>query len=173
MLKGLPTYIDPKRLALFGDRLKGRVALALMSRLRDSLCDVQGDAQIDWLFALDDKQRPMISGRVHAQLPQQCQRCLQPMLTEIDTKMALVVLDSETSQNSQNEELPLGYETITLTSTPVSLITLIEDELILALPIVAKHTACPSNECQYVSSIAEDKTLKNNPFQVLSQLKNG
>jgi uncharacterized protein len=113
---------------------------------------------------------------MQAQLPLRCQRCLQPMLTEIDTKVALVVLDSEpsqNSQNSQNEELPVGYETITLTSTQVSLITLIEDELILALPIVAMHTACPSNECQYVSSIAEDKTLKNNPFQVLSQLKIG
>jgi len=46
MLKGLPTYIDPKRLALFGVSVKGRAALAQMSRLRDSLCDVQGEAQI-------------------------------------------------------------------------------------------------------------------------------
>ncbi|RKZ90636.1 MAG: hypothetical protein DRR19_09475 [Candidatus Parabeggiatoa sp. nov. 1] len=169
MLKSLPTWIFPKRLALARDNLKGHVALAQMERLHDSLCDVQGDAHIDWSFAMDDKQRPTISGSVHAQLPMLCQRCLQPMLWPVDKRVALVIL---THEPTENEELPAGYEANTLINTPNSLITLIEDELILALPIVAIHSICPSNEYQLQETLAEDLTFQNNPFYVLSKLKN-
>jgi uncharacterized protein len=164
MLKDLPTWIDPKCLAVARENLNGHIAFAQMERLRHSLCDVQGDAHIDWLFATDNKQRPTIFGRVQAQLPMLCQRCLQPMYWAIDKRVALVVL---THEPTENDELPTGYEAITLTSTPVSLKSLIEDELILALPITAAHQACPSNEYKLP---AEDLTFRNNPFHVLSNL---
>ena len=61
MLKELPTWIDPTRLALTHSHLNGRIAFVQMERLRDSLCDIQGDAQIDWFFAMDDKQRQPLS----------------------------------------------------------------------------------------------------------------
>lgn len=168
MLKDLPLLIDPTHLAVARSHLNGHVALAHMERLRDSLCDVQGDAHINWLFAMDDKQRSTISGGVQAQLPILCQRCLQPMLWSIDKKVALVIL---TEEATENEELPADYEAYTLTSTPVLLRTLIEDELILALPIIARHEACPSNEYQLPEILGEDLTFRNNPFHVLSKLK--
>ena len=97
-----------------------------------------------------------------------CQRCLQPMLWPIDTKMALIILNKKPNQH---EELPVKYEVLTLTSTQVPLITLIEDELILALPIVVRHTVCPSNEYQLSDSLTEHNIFPNNPFHILSQLK--
>ena len=66
-------------------------------------------------------------------------------------------------------DLPVGYESLTLTKIPVSLTTLIEDELILALPIVVKHTDCPSHEFQMCET--ENNNIQNNPFHVLSSLK--
>jgi len=165
MLKDLPTFIDPKHLAFQGARLKGAVALSHMSRLHESLYDSEGDVEIDWLFGLDDKQRPTIVGRVQAQLSLQCQRCLQAMPWVIDANVALMIL----KEGQTEDDLPVGYESLTLTKIPVSLITLIEDELILALPIVAKHTVCPSNEFQMRES--ENNNLQNNPFHVLSSLK--
>lgn len=167
MLKDLPTFIDPKLLAFQGCHLKGRVALAQMSRMADRLSDFKGDVEIDWLFALDEKQRATIQGSVQAQLSLQCQRCLQPMPMAIDAKVVLMIL----KEGQTEDELPEGYEALTLTKTPVSLITLIEDELILALPIVAKHTVCPSNEFEMSESELENNHLQNNPFHVLSSLK--
>lgn len=168
MLKDLPSLIEPSLLAFQGCRLKGRVALTQMKRLCNSLCDVRGDVYIDWLFATDDKQRPIIEGSMQTQLSILCQRCLQPMHWPIDTKTALIILNKEPNQD---DKLPVKYEVLTLTSTQVQLITIIEDELILALPIVAKHTVCPSNEYQLPDSLAEHNTFSNNPFHVLSQLK--
>jgi uncharacterized protein len=167
MSKELPTLIEPVRLALCGEQLKGKLPLKPMSRLHDSLCEVEGEVEIDWLFSTDEKQRPTIRGRIQTLLKMVCQRCLQPMPWPIETSVALVLLKEGQTEN----ELPDGYEALTLTSTQISLITLVEDELILALPIVAKHTSCPSNEYQVAEDFNKDLAYQNNPFHVLSQLK--
>jgi len=166
MLEDLPTLIDPKHLAFQGYHLKGSVALEQMSRMTDVLCEVAGNVVIDWLFTTDEQQRPIIQGYIQTQLSLQCQRCLQPMLWPIHAKVALMVL----KEGQTEDDLPLGYETLTLTNTPISLPTLIEDELILALPIVVKHMVCSSNEYQLNKSQLEKSRLKNNPFQILSGL---
>jgi uncharacterized protein len=162
------TLIEPKELALKGCHLKGIVALAQTTRLHDKQCEVQEEAQIDWLFSIDEKQRPTIHGNLYAQLSIQCQRCLQPMPWLIDKKTALIILTNEQDEQD-DEEIPADYETIILTNTPVSLITLVEDELILALPIIAKHNECPFNEYQLPEHLNE--SFKNNPFHVLSAFK--
>ncbi len=163
------TLIEPKELALKGCHLKGTVALAQMTRLHDKQCEVQEEAEIDWLFSMDEKQRPTIHGNLYAQLSIQCQRCLQPMPYSIDKEIALIILAGEPQDEPQDEEIPAGYEAIILTNTPVSLITLVEDELILALPIIAKHNECLFNEYQLSDRLNE--SFKNNPFHVLSALK--
>jgi uncharacterized protein len=165
MLKELPTFIEPLKLAQMGCHLKGQVALTQMTRLHDSLCDFQGYAEIDWLFTMDEKHHPTILGPLQAQLTIQCQRCLQPMQWSIDRALALTFLT-----NKQDEELPAGYEAIILTNNPLQLIALVEDELILALPIIAKHDKCSSLEYQLPENINEN--VKNNPFHVLAALKN-
>ncbi len=167
MSKELPTLIEPVRLAFQGEQLKGKVPLKPMSRLHDSLCEVEGEVDIDWLFTTDDKQRPTLIGRVQTQLKMLCQRCLQPIKWPIDAQVALVIL----KKGQTEDELPDGFEALTLTSAQVSLITLIENELILALPIVAKHTTCSSNEYQLAENFNKDLTYQNNPFHVLSELK--
>jgi len=170
MSEELPTLIEPKHLALKGCHLKGKVALTKMIRLRDSLYKEGKGAYvyIDWLFVVDEQNRPMINGYMQTQLPLLCQRCLQTMLWSIDTKIALMII----TKDEKEDEIPAGYEAFTLTSTQVSLITLIEDELILALPIVAIHEKCPSNEYQLPNSSAPDNTFRNNPFLILAKLKN-
>lgn len=169
MLEELPVFIDPKRLSQENGHLKGKFALAQMERLHADLCEIKGNVYIDWSFAFDEHRHPTIQGRVQAQLSMYCQRCLQPMEWAIDAEVALVIL----AEGQEEEDLPTGYEVLTLTKTPVSLITLIEDELILALPLVAKHAVCPSNEYQLPETFSksEKHNFQPNPFQVLSELK--
>ena len=167
MLEELPRFIDPKQLALQNAYLTGEVALAQLKRLHDSLCEIQGMVKIEWIFALDNKQRPTIQGSIQAQLPMLCQRCLQPLQWTIDTQIALVVFNSEPHPN---EELLIEYEIITLNHDRLSLLSLIEDEIILALPIVAKHDVCIANEYQ-LSAEKMANNASSNPFQLLLKLK--
>ncbi|MCK5717972.1 MAG: DUF177 domain-containing protein [Thiomargarita sp.] len=158
MLKDLPILIEPKRLALQGEHLKGQVALAQMLRLHDSICELQGAVQIDWIFTVDDEKRPIIQGTIKVALSLPCQRCLQPMPWSINAAVALII--------GEEENCPTGYDVLSLTTPQIELMTLIEDELILALPIVIMHTTCSDNEHTYVA----DNNI-HNPFWVLSKLK--
>ncbi len=171
MLETLPKWIDSKRLAVKGHHLKGQVAIPKLSqRLCDILYDTDGYVQIDWKFVLDDKKHPTISGQITTQLKILCQRCLTPAVITVNTKIALVVFNEEPSQY---EELPLDYEVIILPNKPVSLLTLIENELILALPIVAKHEICPSNQFEIQDkAIEQDEVIEqdDNPFRVLAKI---
>ncbi len=165
MLTGLPEFIDPIQLAKQHHVLKGNIPLEAMARIHPSLNEIKGDVYFDWLFTMDDQQRPIVNGILQTELPMICQRCLQPMLFSVDATIALMMALAE------KEDIPFGYEILVLTSHhPVPLIKLIEDELVLALPIVAKHSTCPHNEYEL-----DDKTSteaqKYNPFQVLNQLK--
>jgi uncharacterized protein len=167
-MQAMRTLIDPKHLAFQGYHLNERVGLAQLRRLHESLYEFKGEVEIDLQFAVDDQDRPTIVGRVMAHFPLLCQCCLQSMPWSIDASVALMILkDGQTE-----DDLPEGYDALTLTGTQISLITLIEDELILALPIVPKHSVCPPNEYQVRESELENSNLqKNNPFQVLSTLK--
>jgi uncharacterized protein len=166
MLPELPQFIDLKQLALQNASLTGEVPLAQLRRLHDSLCEIRGTVRIDWSFAFDNKQRPTIQGSIQTQLLMCCQRCLQPMQWTVDTQIALVAFNSEPHAN---EEILPGYEVITLNRPLVSLSSLIEDEIILALPIVAKHDIC-SNEYQLPEETMVNNAVSN-PFQILLKLK--
>ena len=166
MLNDLPTFIDPSQLAHSHHRLTGQVALAQMTRIHDRLSDIQGDVLIDWQFGIDDKHRTKIDGYIKTQFIMLCMRCMQPMSWTIDAKTALILL----KDGQSSDDIPDDYEGISLTITPISLTSLIEDELILALPLVARHTVCPSNEYVLSENVTEPLT-PSNPFHILSELK--
>lgn len=167
MLNDLPTFIDPLHLAKQGTSLRGSLAVAHMSRLHHTLCEVQGEVSIDWRFAHTEPHWPTITGSIQTQLHMLCQRCLHPMEWPVDAKIALVVLPHGHSE----EDLPEGFEVLTLTGNPIPLLTLVEDELILALPIVIRHSTCSFNEYQVTDTVAQDPVESYHPFQVLSQWK--
>ena len=53
----------------------------------------------------------------------------------------------------------------------VDIAEIVEDELILAIPLVAMHEDTACNENWQASETISDSTVKENPFAVLQQLK--
>lgn len=162
MLDKLPNFIDVKRFTLQNCHLKGNVDLAEMSRLHDSLYSQDGTVEIDLHFTINEQHRPIITGNIQTTLNVLCQRCLQVMSLPIETKVALIIL------NNEDQEVPDNYEALILTNPETSLYNLIEDELLLALPIVSYHTDCSSNQYKILKPDPED--LKENPFKILENL---
>jgi uncharacterized metal-binding protein YceD (DUF177 family) len=62
--------------------------------------------------------------------------------------------------------MPPEVETLVAGGQPLSLATLVEDELLLALPMFAAH---PENECPATAAVRGHG--KQNPFSVLASLK--
>ena len=166
----LPEWIDPLRLVEQRAELSGTLALAGMSRLGGFLCDQQGEIQVQLSFGHDAPGLRLVEGRLQADLRQICQRCLQPVTQHLDVPVRLGLVLSE----QEADRLPENVEPLLVGRDPVRLTDIVEDELMLSLPVVALHegeAACVAVTERYTQQPVEADEKRPNPFDVLSQLR--
>ena len=167
MSVGLPQQIDIRRFAESGRHLEGEISLEDCPRLKQ----VASAGEDPIAFVLDfEKQhdgRLVIHGDIHGQVVQECQRCLQPATIDLNCEVSIGVVGSE----AEAELLPDGLDPV-IVEDELNLIELIEDELLLALPIVPAHEHCDLPES--ILSGEDHNTeppKRENPFAVLASLK--
>lgn len=166
----LPVQVEPLRLARQGAKLRGLLPLAHMQRLAEYLCGAAGDAEVALDFGLGEGGVGFLRGQARATLAMTCQRCLEPMDLEVEASFMFGLVESEGEAERVSEE----YEPLTVGETPLRLAELVEDELILALPIVALHDQliCPAaGRLGTAEANVGDESGGSNPFAVLEQLK--
>lgn len=168
MSSRLPEYIDPLRLAEARAVLQGQLAIAGMQRLASALHSTQGVVDVTLEFGIDEVRTPCVKGVLRAGLDVLCQRCLGPMVLPVETEVALGIVTSA----QEIERLPGNYDPLLVGAEPVSLKDVIEDELILSLPVAPVH---PEQQCPpWSDTVVErpvEKADKPSPFAVLAQLK--
>ncbi|WP_230659298.1 YceD family protein [Psychrobacter sp. I-STPA10] len=102
-----------------------------------------------------------------------CQRCLQPLDIELDYEEKLALLYDESQSSLLDDEIDyvLLDEVISTQQHQrlLPLAELVEDELLLNVPLSAKHEDCEMMVAQ-VGDIPEDEE-SDNPFAVLAGLK--
>jgi len=170
----LPEHIEPLRLARSHRLLSGRLPLSRMRRLAESIEDEAGNIDIDLKFDVDMNGVAILEGQVSCSLQLRCQRCMQPMTWPVDVAFKLALVESEAELDALGEQ----YEPLLLEDDLVSIADIVEDELLLALPIVPRHA---EDECQLVNPAAEpveqaqpaeaEPSPENNPFAVLAELQ--
>ena len=103
-------------------------------------------------------------------LPQTCQRCLGPVDVPVAFEREFRFVASEEVAAVEDEA---SEEDVLVLSRDFNLLELVEDELLMALPAVPKHEACPSTVKLQVADadFVEEAQEKPNPFAVLEQLK--
>jgi uncharacterized protein len=166
MLGGLPVTVDPILLADTGARLSGRVSLRNMARLKAQLLDDKGEAQVDLVFERSEGANlRRMHGRVSADVNVTCQRCLESMTIAISAKPDTILL----RVGEPDPGLPEDADVLTVATAPTPVTELIEEELLLALPMVPMHelNECPAR--RYVVSPSESE--KRQPFAGLARRK--
>ena len=98
-----------------------------------------------------------------------CQRCLDEAVIPVGGEYLYAIVNPGTDEL----HFPQGYDVLEVGDEPLDLYTLIEDELLLSLPIIPMH---PPEECQQPAGLLEsesneDAVKRSNPFSVLAQLK--
>ena len=165
----LPRVIEPLKLIEQRIDLDGTVPLAECGRLQEMLLGGEGDIQASLRFDKDEQGLRIITGSIQADVVLECQRCLQPFGQFVQGDIKLAVARHEDAVDS----LPRHYDPLLLEVPELELWPLIEQELMLSLPIVATH---PEGECTIDTTYqAQDEELqqdKPNPFAVLAELKN-
>ena len=161
----LPRQINVLQLAQQGVEFSGQLLLKDMIRLLPSLMDNDGEVIFELTFGVDEEGIRYLKGAVKTELTLLCQRCLQPMAYAIDNELMLGTILSDT----QAQNLPSHYDPLLITTDMQELLPIIEDELIVCLPIVANHN---NTECKAEVVNRKIKTdNKRNPFAQLSKLK--
>ena len=168
----LPVHIDPLRMAEAGRLFEGGYALEEMDRLHDSLLDGSGKVTVSLEFGIDAEGIRYMKGRLQTELTLECQRCLRAMQHQIDAEFALGLVRS----NEAAELLPSHYEPLLVESDALFLRDIIEDELLLALPLVAMHDECIDVNAQAAETAQRNdnergESKKANPFAALAALK--
>lgn len=163
----LPRLIDPRKLASQGMLVNGEVPGRELLRLTEAVVGEPSSAVVTLTFGRDRGGQCRIDGKVDCSVTLVCQRCLMPFEVPLSTVVTVGVVDSDEKARllaSQLEPWIVAGET-------GDLFELIEEELLLALPMIAFH---PPEQCQgnsrYSTGDAQPRT-EENPFQVLRALK--
>ncbi len=144
--------------------MSGRVPHGGLGRLE--LADRSGE--LDWHVegGQDSKGAPVLHLGVKGPVQLSCQRCLEPLDIDLYLQRRFGVVRSEL----EAENMPLDDDEFdpVVGSEQFDLLELVEDEVLLSLPVVPRHDSCPVDLVARHASAAPPS-----PFSALAGLKVG
>jgi uncharacterized protein len=169
MAPGLPDRVDCAHLADDAAVLERVYLLGELPRLQDLLADARGSVRAKFAFAKLDSGRMGATVAVEANPQLVCQRCLQGFAFAASGRSEV-----EFSAGAAADSADSQREAYAMDEGLVSLRELAEEELLLALPIVA---ACSTPQsCGRAPTFAADDLIsdvpeeRSRPFAVLQDL---
>jgi uncharacterized protein len=165
----LPEQVKPVKFAKRGTAFNGRWSLERFQRLTADTVSSSGEVIVQADFGFEEG-FPAFCGTAQANVQLECQRCLEPVILPLEVSFQLAFVSSE----ERMAEVPEPFETVLLEEEEISIIDVVEDELLLALPIVAYHPECEAFDYRTDDEKADDVQADDkaeNPFSVLEQLK--
>lgn len=166
----LPRQGDPRKYAQQGVEISGYVELRQLPRVLAEVTDENARFAVVLSFNIDDEYKRVVHGSIEGEVGLTCQRCLET----VQVPLACVVNLGIVWDEDQAKALPRERDPWIAAEGPAELYDIVEEELLLSLPAVAYHDhACVASE-HFVSEAPEinvQEQPKQNPFQVLEQLK--
>jgi len=141
MRKGaIPHHVQASKALARGELYEGVIPLQQLPRLSEQLAEAKGGLEVSLHAGKDEQGQAWLKGTVRGTLKLPCQRGLHPFDWRCDVEMALRLVSTEAEEQRllkecepywvQNDELPLRE--------------LVEDEVLLALPMTAR---CEDPDC--------------------------
>jgi uncharacterized protein len=177
--------LDVFALARAAGRVEGAWPLADLTRLGGDLfgeCDGPPAAAGEVRFSAAGRLQQVRAGEPQTWLELQaradvrlvCQRCLGPLAHALEVQRAVRFVRDE--QEAERLDEDSEDDVLALPTGRIDLRSLVEDELILALPLVPRHETCPqplllSGEAEARGGTPEEPVRR--PFDALAQLRRG
>ena len=162
---------DAFKLAAEGDSLAGEFDASTLARVVDRLAPNASAAPIAWRIGGDHDafQRPMLSVTIEGSLLLECQRCLQPFAAPIEQHTQLLLARNETELALLDAE----ESEVVLAATTLDARTLVEDEILLSLPLAPRHAEgqCVAGPGSRGESSETGRASGTSPFASLAGLK--
>ena len=168
------THANVAELARTQTQLEGELPLSACKRLlADVLAAEPSAVFVQWRVSAfqrtasgETRPRPWLQLTAQADVHVTCQSCLEPMAVPLHVDRLFRFVATEEEALLEDEE---SEEDVLSEPQDVDLFALLEDEMLLALPLVPRHGGCIA-EYQDVDAPAVIEE-KPNPFAALAALK--
>ncbi len=165
----LPQHINMLRLSEHAANFHGSLLIKDMQRLAPSLYSDEGAVIVDLSLGTDEEGTRFCRVQLKTDVILQCQRCMEPFTYGIMSDFLHGMVSSE----REAEALATHYEPVIVQDGMLIVQDMIEDELILKMPIVPMH---PDLECKVKLPVVDASWAKEGedgqgPFKVLKLLK--
>ena len=175
-----PLRLDMAAFAADGEQQSGHWPGASLTRLAElqsppndgALADVAWQAQGERRVVPGSEAEIWLALAVNAPVWLTCQRCLQPMAEPLALARRIRFVHGESQAEAMDAELE---DDVLALSRSLDLRELVEDELLLALPLVPRHEVCPLplSVAADIAALPDEAQSKPNPFAALRALKTG
>lgn len=172
----VPSRLDVTGFAEAAATLRGSDPVADYARLSAELAESAPEARVAWTARGEDRTgsdgAPVSWLHLHAEatLPFVCQRCLAPVSLDLEVDRWFRFAADEEAAAIEDEA---SEEDVLVAARDFDLKGLIEDELLMEIPVTPRHDVCP----EPVRLSAEDADFEQanearpNPFAALGELK--
>ena len=157
--------VDSVTFAREAEELSGETAVGNLTRLHDALADNTGAISYRLSGFVNAEEKPSLRLSVSGDLKLVCPRCLGPLDFRLDAEREFELVAQGTELSDPAEEAD-DVEQI-YADAKLDVLGLIEDEVILSLPMVSSH---PPGRCQAVAGTGSGAEA-DSPFGKLSALK--
>ncbi len=171
-----PTRLDLKLLAQSGSTITGVDMLSKYERLSQEARGLAADAPLEWSATGEIRSAQTGEAQVwlhmtaRVTVPLVCQRCMGPLDVALDVSPSFRFVATEEIALAQDED---AQEDVLVFAREFNLAALIEDELLMAMPLIPRHEVCPTPvKLSAADADFDQKALeKTNPFSALAALQ--
>lgn len=164
MLSDPSLLIEPAKLAASSESLSGEFSLSDMPRIQGLVLNLDQAVAYRLRFDKNAEGTITIAGIISATVVVLCQRCLNEMRLTAENQVNVGLIGKQ----SQGVVLPDDVEPYQADDREISLLQLIEEELLLGLPLSPMHKP---DECPARIVSQGEVRGKESPFAVLRQMK--
>lgn len=159
--------IDAFEFCRLKERREGEVAVSDLPRLAKESVDEFGSMRWSLQGGKDSLGHPQLILSVAGTVQLICQRCLAPFAFDIESESILILASDDASADAIDALLDDDAVEVIVGSRNFSILELVEDEALLAIPASPRHAICPE---RLVTDTPKDAE-KVSPFAVLKNLK--
>ncbi|MGH8851899.1 MAG: YceD family protein [Casimicrobiaceae bacterium] len=162
---GAQTRFDAFEFSADGGEIAGEIDARTLPRVVDLLAASAGPAPMAWRIAggHDGLGRPSLTVRLDGAVPLVCQRCLQPYAAPVSQQTELLLA----RDGAELARLDAEETEVVLANAMLDPRTLVEDELLLSLPLSPRHAEEACAAARAFSAARPEPS----PFASLAALK--
>lgn len=172
-----PFHLDVAAFAKEAAALEGQWPLRELTRLRESAHSEARPGEADavawrvrgeWRRVNGGEGQPWLHLEASTRMALECQRCLGPVEAHLEVERNYLFVHGEDAAAQLDAD---SEDDVLAITRALDLRELVEDELLLALPLVPRHEVCP--EPLPLADAPQAADDKPNPFAALAALKRG